>query len=67
MDNQALIGAVLLIIAVGLIFIGLPDKDYRSPRFLRFGPATVVYPPIVLIFLVGGLAELIFGVFNITN
>jgi hypothetical protein len=59
MSQELWIGAILLVIAAGLIFIGLPDKDGVSPRFLRFDAALVVYPPFIMIFLVGGVAELI--------
>ena len=59
MSQELWIGVVLLVIAAGLIFIGLPDKDGVSPRFLRFEAAVVLYPPLVMIFLVGGAAELI--------
>ena len=59
MSQELWIGIVLLVIAAGLIFIGLPDKDGVSPRFLRFEAAVVLYPPLVMIFLVGGAAELI--------
>ena len=59
MSQELWIGIVLLVIGAGLIFIGLPDKDGVSPRFLRFEAAVVLYPPLVMIFLVGGAAELI--------
>jgi len=59
MSQELWIGAILLVIAAGLIFIGLPDKDGVSPRFLRFEAAVIVYPPFIMIFLVGGVAELI--------
>ena len=59
MSQELWIGVVLLVIAAGLIFIGLPDKDGVSPRFLRFEAAVVLYPPVIMIFLVGGVAELV--------
>jgi len=59
MSQKLWIGVISLAIAAGLIFIGLPDKDGVSPRFLRFEAAVVLYPPLVMIFLVGGAAELI--------
>jgi hypothetical protein len=59
MSQELLIGAVSLVIAAGLIFIGLPDKNGVSPRFLRFEAAVVLYPPLIMVFLVGGAAELI--------
>lgn len=59
MSQELWISVVLLVIAAGLIFIGLPDKAGVSPRFLRFEAAVVLYPPLVMIFLVLGAAELI--------
>ena len=35
MNQDLLVGTVLLVIAAGLIFIALPDKYGVSPRFLR--------------------------------
>ncbi|MGA8750988.1 MAG: hypothetical protein WB563_19545 [Pseudolabrys sp.] len=60
MNNDILIGVVLLAIASGLIFVGLP-KAGVSPRFLRFEAAAVLFPPLVLTFLAGGFAELLVG------
>ena len=59
MSQELLVGTVSLVIAAVLIFIGLPDKNGVSPRFLRFEAAVIVYPSLVMIFLVGGAAELI--------
>ena len=61
MNKDILIGLVLLAIAGILIFIGLPNRAGVSPRFLQFEAALVVFPPIVLVFLAGGVAELIAG------
>lgn len=61
MNNDILIGVVLLAIAGGLIFIGLPNKAGVSPRFLRFEAAVVLFPPLVLTFFAGGFAELFVG------
>ncbi|MFZ0624135.1 MAG: hypothetical protein WAM76_19315 [Pseudolabrys sp.] len=61
MNNDILIGVVLLAIAGGLIFIGLPNKAGVSPRFLRFEAAVVLFPPLVLTFFAGGFAELLVG------
>jgi hypothetical protein len=54
------IGLALLALAAALIYLGLPDKQGNSPRFLQFGAALVVYPPIVLVVLALGVAELFF-------
>ena len=61
MNNDILIGVVMLIIAGALIFIGLPNKAGVSPRFLQFDASLVLYPPLVLLFIAGGFAELIVG------
>lgn len=61
MNSDILIGVAMLIIAGTLIFIGLPNKAGVSPRFLRFDASLVLYPPLVLVFLAGGFAELIAG------
>jgi hypothetical protein len=61
MNEDILIGIVLLAIGGGLIFIGLPSKAGVSPRFLRFNLSLVLYPPVVLVLLAGGFAELIAG------
>ena len=59
MSEELLSGAILLAIAAGLFFIGLPNKDGVSPRFLQFEAALVLYPPVIMIFLAGGVAELV--------
>lgn len=65
MNKDILIGVVLLAIAGGLIFAGLPNKAGLSPRFLRFEAAVVLFPPVILVFLAGGVAELIAGFLRI--
>ncbi|MDP1584206.1 MAG: hypothetical protein Q8M18_12350 [Bradyrhizobium sp.] len=52
-------GVVMLLLAAMLIYFGRPDKQGNSPRFLRFGPALVLYPPVVLLVIAFGLAEMI--------
>jgi hypothetical protein len=63
--TDVLIGAVLLAIGAALIVVALPNKNQESPRFLRFHSATVIFPPLVLTFLVGGGAELLTGLSQI--
>ena len=55
------IGAILLAIAFALIWLGLPNKNGESPRFLRFEQSIVLYPPLVLVFFATGLAAIISG------
>jgi hypothetical protein len=42
MNNDVLIGLVLLPIGGGLLFIGLPNKAGVSPQFLRFESSLVL-------------------------
>lgn len=65
MNDDILIGIVLLAIAVGLIFIGRPNKAGVHPRFLQFDAALVLFPPVVIVFVAGGFAELIAGLLRI--
>ena len=57
------IGAALCAVGLVLLFIGLPRKGGVSPRFLQFGAATVLYPPLIMVFLVLGTAEIIAALF----
>ena len=65
MNEDVLIGVVMLVIAGSLIFIALPNKAGASPRFLRFEASLVLFPPVVIVFLVGGFAELTTGLLRI--
>jgi hypothetical protein len=51
------VGGVLLLLAVALIYLGRQDSDGNSPRFLQFGAALVLYPPVVLVVIAFGAAE----------
>lgn len=55
------IGIALMSLAAALVYLGMPDKSHISPRFLRFGPALVLYPPDVLVVLSFGAAEVIYS------
>lgn len=59
MGQDLLIGVILLGIAAVLIFFGLPDKEGINRRFLRFETAVILYPPVIMIFLIAGGAELL--------
>ena len=59
MTEELVIGVVLLATAAGLMFVGLPNKAGASPRFLRFEAAIVLYPPVVMVFFAGGIAEIV--------
>jgi len=45
-------------LGLGLLLLGLPEKG-ANPRFLQFYSAPIVFPPIVMILLVVGVAEMI--------
>lgn len=51
----------MMVIAAALIYFALPDKQGNSPSFLQFGPALVLYPPVILVVLAFGLAQLYFS------
>ena len=53
MIGEFAIGAVSVVVAVILIFIGLP-KHGESPRFLRFDASVVVYAAVIMSILAFG-------------
>jgi hypothetical protein len=57
--QHLLIGLVSLAAAFVLFFVGLPNRQGESPRFLQFRTAPMLYPAAVPVFLAIGLAELI--------
>jgi hypothetical protein len=57
-----LIGSVLIAAGIALIYVGMPDKNGESPRFLRFGQSLVLYPPLILVLLGLGAAEFVSSV-----
>ena len=52
-------GIAMVAFAALLIWIGRPNKEGVHPKFLRFSAATVLYPPIILVFIALGLATII--------
>jgi hypothetical protein len=54
------IGLVLFVIGVLLVIIGMP-KHGESPRFLRFEASLVIYPAVIMVFLVMGVAMMLRG------
>jgi hypothetical protein len=56
-------GLALLAVAAVLIVTGLPDKGGESPRHLRFRAAMMIYPPVILAFLVGGVVQLFLAIY----
>ena len=65
MNQELFFGAILRAVAATLIFIGLPNRNGVSPCFLRFDAAIILYPPVVMIFLAAGVAELVTGLLRI--
>ena len=59
------IGVVLLAVTAVLIFVGLPKRNGDSPRFLQFEAAIVLYPPLIMITVALGAAEVITGLSGI--
>ncbi|MET4278786.1 hypothetical protein ABIB68_007167 [Bradyrhizobium sp. F1.2.2] len=57
-------GAAMLAIGAILIVIGRPNRAGEPPRFLRFGAALVLYPPLILTFVALGAAAVISGLFG---
>ena len=55
------IGFAMVALAAGLVYLGRPDKKGRHPHFLQFGAALVLYPPVVLVVLAFGAAELFYS------
>jgi hypothetical protein len=58
MTGDIIIGIVGIGIGLGLLLIGLPRHGV-NPRFLQFEAATVLYPPLVMAFLVLGMARVL--------
>jgi hypothetical protein len=56
------VGIIVMGIGFGLLLVGLPRHGV-SPRFLQFEAATVLYPPLILAFLVLGTASILSALF----
>ncbi len=59
------IGVILLAVTAVLIFIALPKRNGDSPRFLQFEAAIVLYPPLIMVTVAMGAAEVITGLSGI--
>lgn len=62
--NHLVVGVVLVLLAVGLVFIGRPNRAGQHHRFLQFEASLVLYPPVVLVFVAMGMAEIIAALFG---
>lgn len=65
--NNLIIGVVLVLVAVVLVFIGIPNKAGQHPRFLRFEASLVLFPPVVLVFVALGMAAILSGLLGISH
>jgi hypothetical protein len=59
MWDHLLIGLFAIATGFGLLMLGLPNRRGESPRFLQGASLSILYAPVVLVFLVVGIAELI--------
>jgi hypothetical protein len=59
MWGHLLIGLFAIATGFGLLRVGLPNRRGESPRFLLGSSLSILYAPVVLVFLVVGIAELI--------
>jgi hypothetical protein len=60
------VGVALVAVAVLLVFIGRPNRAGQHPRFLQFEAAMVLYPPLIMVFAVMGLAEIVTSMLGIS-
>ena len=58
MWDGLLIGLFAIATGFGLLMLGLPNRRGESPRFLQGSSSPMLYPPVILVFLVVGIAEL---------
>jgi hypothetical protein len=65
--NNLVIGVVLVSVAVGLIFIGRPNRAGQHPRFLQFEASLVLFPPVILVFVALGAAAIISALLGMSH
>ena len=59
MGSDILVGAALIAVAVVLLWIGMPEQNGITPRFLGFEIAPLIYPPLILAIFAIGAANLV--------
>jgi hypothetical protein len=59
MGSELVLGIGALVVGIAMIWFGMPNKAAESPRLLRSGFMQMIYPAVVLIFVVVGIAELL--------
>jgi hypothetical protein len=57
--SDIIIGIGALVVGFGMVWLGRPNKAGENPRFLRWGFMQMIYPAIVLMFVVVGVTELL--------
>ena len=57
--SDIVIGTGALAVGVAMIWFAMPHKGGENPRFLRLGFMQMIYPAIVLMFIVIGAVELL--------
>ena len=57
--SEIVIGIGALVIAVAMIWLGMPNKVGENPRLLRSGFMQMIYPAAILGVMVAGIAELL--------
>ena len=63
--SQLVVGIVSVLLAIGLVFIGRPNRAGQHPRFLQFESSLVLFPPLVLVFGALGIAEIVSGLLSL--
>jgi hypothetical protein len=53
------VGIGALVVSFAMIWFGMPNKAAESPRLLRLSFMQMIYPAVVLMFFVAGVAELL--------
>jgi hypothetical protein len=57
--SDIVIGTGALVIGIAMVWFGMPNKAGENPRLLRIGFMQMIYPAVVLMFVVTGVAELL--------
>jgi len=65
--NHLVVGVVLVLLAVGLVVIGRPNKAGQHPRFLQFEASLALFPPVILVFGALGMAAIVSGLLGISQ
>ena len=65
--NNLILGVVLVLVAVGLVLIGRPNRAGQHPRFLQFEASLVLFPPFILVFVALGMAAIISGLSGMSH